>query len=161
MIDLVIPIVFMLLVVLGEALWLQWRRKGSVDWHDVIFNLNSGHIMLWLFRGLEIACYGYVVTHFNQGWLDGWPPVLMWLFAILAWDFGFYWLHRLHHRFRLLWAVHVVHHQGEQFQSVAGRAQLVVFVTDLDPVLYAVGIGGRAAVGVHHRFYPALQHPVV
>ncbi|OKP23223.1 sterol desaturase family protein [Serratia liquefaciens] len=120
MIDLVIPIVFMLLVVLGEALWLQWRRKGSVDWHDVIFNLNSGHIMLWLFRGLEIACYGYVATHFNQGWLDGWPPVLMWLFAILAWDFGFYWLHRLHHRFRLLWAVHVVHHQGEHFNLSLG-----------------------------------------
>ncbi|VEA67808.1 Uncharacterised protein [Serratia rubidaea] len=60
MTDLVIPIAVMLLVVLGEALWLQWRQACSVDWQDVIFNLNSGHIMLWLFRGLEIACYGYV-----------------------------------------------------------------------------------------------------
>lgn len=51
MTDLVIPIIFMLCVVLGEALWLQKRNRGSVDWHDVIFNLNSGHIMLWLFRG--------------------------------------------------------------------------------------------------------------
>ena len=43
----------------------------------------------------------------------------MWLFALLAWDFGFYWLHRLHHRFRVLWAVHVVHHRGA-LQPVAG-----------------------------------------
>ncbi len=120
MTDLVIPIVFMLCVVFGEALWLHWRNKGGVDWHDVIFNLNSGHIMLWLFRGLEIACYGYVAAHYSQGWLDNWPVPLVWLFALLAWDFGFYWLHRLHHRFRLLWAVHVVHHQGEHFNLSLG-----------------------------------------
>ncbi|AHG22109.1 fatty acid hydroxylase [Chania multitudinisentens RB-25] len=120
MIELVIPIVFMLCVVLGEALLLQRRNRGSVDWHDVIFNLNSGHIMLWLFRGLEIACYGYVVTHYNQGWLSDWPAAAVWLFTLLAWDFGFYWLHRLHHRFRLLWAVHVVHHQGENFNLSLG-----------------------------------------
>ncbi|WP_268602262.1 sterol desaturase family protein, partial [Escherichia coli] len=40
--------------------------------------------------------------------------------ALLASDFGFYWLHRLHHRFRLLWAVHVVHHQGEHFNLSLG-----------------------------------------
>jgi anti-sigma regulatory factor (Ser/Thr protein kinase) len=42
------------------------------------------------------------------------------LFAILAWDFGFYWLHRLHHNLRPLWAVHVVHHQGEHFNLSLG-----------------------------------------
>ncbi|HIE4803085.1 TPA: sterol desaturase family protein, partial [Serratia marcescens] len=63
---------------------------------------------------------GYVAAHFSLGLLDAWPPLLMWLFALLAWDFGFYWLHRLHHRFRLLWAVHVVHHQGEHFNLSLG-----------------------------------------
>lgn len=120
MMDLVIPIVLMLCVVLGEALLLQRRQQASVDWHDVTFNLNSGHIMLWLFRGLEIACYGYVAAHYSLGWLDNWPSVLVWLFALLAWDLGFYWLHRLHHRFRLLWAVHMVHHQGEHFNLSLG-----------------------------------------
>lgn len=110
--DLALPIVFMLFIVVAEAVALQWGRREPVNWHDLVFNLNSGHIMLWLFRGLEITCYGYVAAHFSLGLLDAWPLLLMWLFALLAWDFGFYWLHRLHHRFRVLWAVHVVHHQG-------------------------------------------------
>jgi len=118
--DLAMPIVFMLLVVVGEAWVLQWVQRQRVNWHDVVFNLNSGHIMLWLFRGLEITCYGYVAAHFSLGLLDAWPPLLMWLFALLAWDFGFYWLHRLHHYLRVLWAVHVVHHQGEHFNLSLG-----------------------------------------
>ncbi|OKB66957.1 fatty acid hydroxylase [Serratia marcescens] len=118
--DLALPIVFMLFIVVAEAVALQWGRSEPVNWHDLVFNLNSGHIMLWLFRGLEITCYGYVAAHFSLGLLDTWPPLLMWLFALLAWDFGFYWLHRLHHRFRGLWAVHVVHHQGEHFNLSLG-----------------------------------------
>ncbi|CAI1869780.1 MULTISPECIES: sterol desaturase family protein [Serratia] len=118
--DLALPIVFMLFIVVAEAVALQWGRREPVNWHDLVFNLNSGHIMLWLFRGLEITCYGYVAAHFSLGLLDAWPLPLMWLFALLAWDFGFYWLHRLHHRFRVLWAVHVVHHQGEHFNLSLG-----------------------------------------
>lgn len=114
------PIVFMLFVVIGEALVLQYAQRRQVNWHDLVFNLNSGHIMLWLFRGLEITCYGYVAAHLSLDLLSDWPPVLMWLFALLAWDFGFYWLHRLHHYLRVLWAVHVVHHQGEHFNLSLG-----------------------------------------
>lgn len=118
--ELVIPIVMMVLLVMGESLLLYRQDKQQVHWHDVVFNLNSGHIMLWLFRGLEVTCYGYVALHFSQHWLDAWPVWGIWLFALIAWDFLFYWLHRLHHRFRLLWAVHVVHHQGEHFNLSLG-----------------------------------------
>lgn len=120
MIDLAMPIVFMLFIVVAEAVALRWGRGEPVNWHDIVFNLNSGHIILWLFRGLEVTCYGYVAARFSLGLLDALPAPLMWLFALLAWDFCFYWLHRLHHRFRLLWAVHVVHHQGEHFNLSLG-----------------------------------------
>ena len=118
--DLAIPIAIMLVVVMGEAMILRWVQRRPVDWHDVVFNLNSGHIMLWLFRGLEVAFYGLVATHFSLGLLDTWPPLIMWAFALLAWDFCFYWLHRLHHYFGVLWAVHLVHHQGEHFNLSLG-----------------------------------------
>lgn len=65
--DLALPIVFMLFIVVAEAVALQWGRREPVNWHDLVFNLNSGHIMLWLFRGLEITCYGYVAAHFSPG----------------------------------------------------------------------------------------------
>lgn len=109
------PIVLMLILVLGEMYLLNREGRTSVDWHDVAFNLNSGHLMLWLFRGLEIAVYGFVLNAFASHLLDGLPLWTIWLFAIIAWDFCFYWLHRLHHKYRLLWAVHVVHHEGEHF----------------------------------------------
>ncbi len=118
--DLALPIVLMLLLVIAEAIYLQRSGKQKVNWRDVVFNLNSGHMMLWLFRGVEIACFGYVAANFSLGWLDSWPTVCVWLFAILAWDFGFYWLHRLHHHWRLFWAVHVVHHQGEHYNLSLG-----------------------------------------
>lgn len=118
--DLAIPIVIMLLMVTGEALILRWVRRQPVDWHDVAFNLNSGHIVLWLFRGLEVLCYGLVANYLSLGLLDNWPPLLLWAFAVIAWDFCFYWLHRLHHYFGVLWAVHVVHHQGEHFNLSLG-----------------------------------------
>lgn len=120
MTDLIVPIIFMLVMVVGEGLLLKLHRKLNVNWHDIAFNLNSGHIMLWLFRGLEIFCFGLVASHFSLGWVDSWPPALVWLFTLLAWDFGFYWLHRLHHTWGLFWAVHIVHHQGEHYNLSLG-----------------------------------------
>lgn len=116
------PIFLLIILVLSEMLILSRTGKEKVDWHDVVFNLNSGHLMLWLFRGLELACYGFIVANFSLNIVSDWPPVWLWLFAMLMWDFCFYWLHRLHHKFALLWAVHVVHHQGEHFNlSLAVR----------------------------------------
>jgi len=118
--ELVIPVLAMLLLVMGEACILQLTGRQKVDWRDVIFNLNSGHIMLWLFRCLEVLSYSLVLHYCSMHLLENWSAVWLWLFALLAWDFGFYWLHRLHHRFALLWAVHVVHHQGEHFNLSLG-----------------------------------------
>ena len=133
-------------------------RREPVNWHDLVFNLNSGHIMLWLFRGLEITCYGYV-ARISAGAAGCRPPLLMWLFALLAWDFGFYWLHRLHHRFRVLWAVHVVHHRGA-LQPVAGvRNSRYSSLTSIRS--FAAGAGGRAAVGIRRGVDFSLQHSAV
>lgn len=118
--ELTFPIIFMLAVVIIEGLIITRSHHQSVNWRELTFNLNSGHIMLWLFRGLELFCYGFVVSHYSLGITDNWSPLWVWILAILAWDFGFYWLHRLHHTFRALWVVHVVHHQGEQFNLSLG-----------------------------------------
>ena len=65
--DLLFPIISMVLLVLAEAGVLQFTGRQKVDWLDVIFNINSGHMMLWLFRCLEVLCYGLVVNHFSLG----------------------------------------------------------------------------------------------
>jgi sterol desaturase/sphingolipid hydroxylase (fatty acid hydroxylase superfamily) len=116
------PILLMLALVLTEMAILNRQNRQEVDWHDVVFNLNSGHLMVWLFRGLEIAIYALVVDHFSTGFVSNWSVTAVWILALIGWDFCFYWLHRLHHKFTILWAVHVVHHEGEHFNlSLAMR----------------------------------------
>lgn len=122
MTELSIPIIIMLCFVTIEAVILHFIKKSPINWKDIIFNLNSGHMMLWLFRGLELVCFNYVYTHFSLDLFAHIPTIFVWIFALFAWDFGFYWLHRLHHRLRIFWAVHIVHHQGEHFNlSLAVR----------------------------------------
>ena len=40
---------------------------------------------------------------------------LTWIFAFVLYDFLYYWMHRFHHEYKFLWATHVVHHHGEEF----------------------------------------------
>ncbi len=110
----------MLACVLGEMLIVKLSGRQRIPWKDVIFNLNSGHILLWVFRGVEIAAFSFVYMHCSLRWVEQWHPVWQWLFAFLGWDFCFYWMHRLHHRFGLLWLVHVLHHEGEHFNLSLG-----------------------------------------
>ncbi|EJQ2005835.1 sterol desaturase family protein [Cronobacter sakazakii] len=118
--ELTLPIVVMLGMVFGEALLLKWRARAPVNWRDIVFNVNSGQMMLWLFRGLEVLCYSVISRNVNLELFQGAPAVVMWGFAFIAWDFGFYWLHRLHHEWPLLWAVHSVHHHGEHYNLSLG-----------------------------------------
>jgi len=45
--------------------------------------------------------------------------------AILAWDFVYYWNHRLAHESRYVWAVHVVHHSSEHYNLSTALRQPV------------------------------------
>ncbi|HFC00183.1 MAG TPA: fatty acid hydroxylase family protein [Phaeodactylibacter sp.] len=110
----------LLILVFLEILFLSVHEKEKIPWREVIFNLNSGHILMWILRGLELGAFHLVYVYWSFELLDGLTYVQQWLFAFVVWDFCFYWLHRLHHQFELLWAVHVVHHEGEHFSLSLG-----------------------------------------
>lgn len=49
-----------------------------------------------------------------------------WLLAVVLADFTYYWMHRLEHEHRILWAIHSVHHSSEDFNlTVAVRLCVV------------------------------------
>lgn len=50
---------------------------------------------------------------------------LSYIAAIAAWDFIYYWNHRLSHESRWLWAVHVVHHSSERYNLSTALRQPV------------------------------------
>lgn len=49
-----------------------------------------------------------------------WRLLVQFLLAFIAFDFGFYWGHRLLHRSKILWQFHRVHHYSRQLNMLAG-----------------------------------------
>lgn len=118
--DLMIGNGLLLLFVIIEAFIVVFYMKETLPWKELIMNLNSGHILLWIFRGLEVSAYFYSVQFLSLHLVDWLPYWLQWILAFFLWDFMFYWLHRTHHYFKILWNVHVVHHEGEHFSLSLG-----------------------------------------
>jgi len=48
---------------------------------------------------------------------------VVWLFALVAYDFCYYWNHRLGHTCAIFWAAHVVHHQSEDYNLTTALRQ--------------------------------------
>lgn len=112
--------IILLLCVIIEITYIHYFQKERIDFTDVSTNINSGHIILFIFRSLGLAVYFYVWEEFTLGLTRVLPDWLTWLFCIFAWDLCYYWSHRLHHHFSVLWFVHQVHHQGEHFNLSLG-----------------------------------------
>ncbi len=72
---------------------------------------------------------------------------LTYLAAIAAWDFLYYWNHRLSHESRWLWAVHVVHHSSERYNLSTALRQPVA-----EAFTMAVPFGALALAGVPPRY---------
>jgi len=108
-----ISFLMILAMILAEIFILKTARRKKIPWLEIVANLHSGQVVLWLFRSVEILLFGFLRTHINVHWINQWPVALQWLFVFIAWDFCFYWMHRLHHKTPLLWSIHSVHHQGE------------------------------------------------
>jgi sterol desaturase/sphingolipid hydroxylase (fatty acid hydroxylase superfamily) len=120
MLNLSLGIALMLVLCIIEICLIHFKEKKNVPWREIIFNLNSGHVVLWLGRGIEVWLFDLVLRNFSFHWVGQWNVIVQWVFVLFAWDFCFYWMHRLHHKFAFLWAVHVVHHEGEHFNLSLG-----------------------------------------
>lgn len=106
--------------VIIEALIIRFKLKKELPYKELIMNLNSGHILLWVLRSLEVSAYALTFKYLSTDAVAVMPYVLVWIIAFFLWDFMFYWLHRTHHYWKILWGIHVVHHEGEHFSLSLG-----------------------------------------
>ena len=75
--------------------------------------------------GVLGAAYHAVHERFALIDLDA-ARVTTWLLAFIAYDFFYYWVHRLSHRVPLLWAGHAIHHEPADFNlTVLVRASAI------------------------------------
>lgn len=154
---------FLLVLVLLELFIMKVINKDCIDFKDVVFNLNSGHIMLWVIRSLELGIFHFISQHLSLSLMEGLSPYVLWIVAIIAWDFSFYWYHRIHHKYRWLWYIHVVHHEGEEFNLSLGiRNSWYSALTTIPFFAWMAVIGVPfyvfAVVSIGHYFIQFLNH---
>ena len=86
--------------------------------------------------GFNTLIFSLAATTFNLKLLplDSW---VTWVVGFVLYDLTYYVQHRLHHEIKLLWATHIVHHHGEEFNlSTALRQTSTGLVVEMD-VLYS------------------------
>jgi sterol desaturase/sphingolipid hydroxylase (fatty acid hydroxylase superfamily) len=100
--------------------------------NDAINSLSTGILMLtsgFFTKLLSLIIWGLVLQHLAifempMAWFDTTIPGLMlWIVAAIAWDFCYYWNHRLNHEISVLWAAHSVHHQSEDYNLSTAQRQ--------------------------------------
>jgi len=132
-IALAIPFFFLLMGV--ELLIARRRGVKLYRFADVVADLSCGmtqQILLVFEVGALTAGYVWLYQHRLVSFAPGsaWP----WVIAFVAVDFVYYWWHRLSHEVNVLWAVHVVHHQSEDYNLAVALRQAVLSVWTIWPL---------------------------
>ncbi|WP_114239564.1 sterol desaturase family protein [Dyella sp. C9] len=109
------PVFFALIAL--ELLLAKLRGRRVYHSSDAINSLGLGVIsqIVGVFsKVLTLGIYAWCVEHLALFHLPA-NSVLVWVTALIAYDFCYYWLHRAGHEVNILWAAHVVHHQSEDY----------------------------------------------
>ena len=136
-----------------EAWIARRRRKDFYAFGTALSDLACGSVFqageLILKLGL-VAVYAWLFEHarlITWGEDSVWP----WVLSIVGIDLLFYWWHRVSHVVNVMWAIHGVHHQSEDYNlAVALRQPLFEPITwflfyaplallGVSPVVYLVG----------------------
>ncbi|MFN0183239.1 MAG: sterol desaturase family protein [Aquabacterium sp.] len=108
--------VFLLLIAVELAVGLA-RGRQTYRLNDALASIGLGVMsqVTGVFgRLLRIGIYVALFEHVALWKLPASSPVV-WLFALVFYDFCYYWQHRGGHRVAALWAAHAVHHQSEDY----------------------------------------------
>jgi sterol desaturase/sphingolipid hydroxylase (fatty acid hydroxylase superfamily) len=113
------PIVFaipvFMLTILLEA-WVAHRRGAAAyDTVDALTSLHLGVVSQVTGLFVKLAVLGIYTAVYERWRLASLPIDSLWVWAgaLLAYDFFYYWAHRMGHEVGVLWAAHVVHHSSE------------------------------------------------
>ena len=143
------------------------RIRGTRYYHfaDSVNSLSCGIVstgMRVFFAFLGAFVYQWLLLHAAPFPLPA-GHWLTWLFAFVAYDFCYYWQHRLGHTVGLFWATHSVHHQSEEFNLTTalrqpGTGAFTNWIFYVPMALCGVPLGVFALVGVVQLFYQFWPH---
>ena len=110
----VISIIFYALTIIETIFDVATRRR--LGWKQTVANVTveiGNHILDNTVIG-TIFIIGFFTT---EPFALADVPVTWWswVLALIAVDFTYYWMHRIEHERRILWAVHSVHHSSQEY----------------------------------------------
>jgi alkylglycerol monooxygenase len=156
--------VFVLAIALEFVIDL-FRRTHYYHLADAINSLSCGIVstgMRVFFGFLGLFVYEWVLLHAALARLSA-SHWFTWVFALVLYDFCYYWQHRMGHTVGLFWAVHSVHHQSEEFNLTTalrqpGTGAFTNWIFYLPMALCGIPIGVFLLTGVIQLFYQFWPH---
>ncbi|GAB2528863.1 sterol desaturase family protein [Spirosoma aerophilum] len=161
---LALAVPFFLLFIGVEYLVTKRLQKNFFRFNSSVANLNVGvaeRLLDTFTTGAFYFVYDYLHRHYAL--FDIRANVWGWVGLLIATDFVWYWYHRLAHEINVFWAVHVVHHQSEEFNYTVS-ARITVFQavvrTGFWAILPVIGFPAEMITGVLllHGLYPFFIH---
>ena len=116
---------FFLLAIAAELAWNGHRKAGYYRSNDAINSLSLGVLSTaskLVLIDIAGRVYGWVQQDLAilEWTLSGWVSLVV---AFVAYDFCYYWFHRISHERRIFWAAHVAHHQSEEYNLTTALRQ--------------------------------------
>jgi sterol desaturase/sphingolipid hydroxylase (fatty acid hydroxylase superfamily) len=103
-------LVFVLLAVVAEIIWSNYKKNDTYSWNESLGNLGvfAGNQLI---KPISIA-FKYLVFEWvaEYKFFDIPVNVFSIIMTFLAVEFIYYWYHRLSHELPILWALHHTHH---------------------------------------------------
>src|SRR5687768_2822977 len=115
LIILAIPFFFLLIGV--EMVVARAQGLRAYRFNDAVTDIGCGigqQIVGVFLKVVLLTAYVIVYESFRVFDLAPYPAAA-WIVAFLGVDIAYYWWHRLSHEVAFMWAVHVVHHQSEDY----------------------------------------------
>ena len=82
-------LLILLLFILLELLYSRLIKKEEIPWDELASNLNSGHLLLLIFRGATVIVYSFIFQKWGWAYFVELPELIQWVIALVLWDFGF------------------------------------------------------------------------
>ncbi|MDH4461822.1 MAG: sterol desaturase family protein [Flectobacillus sp.] len=157
-----IPLFIILMVI---EFWITKKQGRKLhNFQDTIANLNVGiaeRLTDCFTAGIFYFVYDYLNQHF--GIFNIQSGVISWVALFLVTDLLWYWYHRLGHEVNILWGLHIVHHQSEEFNfTVSARITIFQAIarTFFWSLLPIIGFSAEmiTVVLLVHGIYPFFTH---
>lgn len=110
--------------ILAEYLVARWQKKQYYRFNDAVTDLSCGlgQQLIGIFlKSFLFGIYVYVYTNFAVFHFSS--ELIAWTVAFIGVDFCYYWWHRMSHQVNFMWALHVVHHQSEEYNFAVALRQ--------------------------------------